>query len=132
MKTYCSTCGFANGYTGKKPNFCCSCGHKFSTAAEQEAIDEHEKLHQTQLAQSIEEGKWEPTTAWQLPTIQKLDVEIDTTDGYKKYKFGEVIGTLNPDDRAESQDGFIHPEKQTNEQVLQSIEKESKTLREKK
>ena len=116
MKIYCPECGSASGYAGKKPNFCYSCGHSFSVAS-----SEGEK-QQEDLPEKIEN----------IPNIAKLDVEIDTTDGYKKYKFGEVMGTLNPEALAESEDVFIHPEKRTNEQILQSIKKESKTLREKK
>jgi len=117
MKTYCPECGIASGHAGEKPNFCYSCGYSFSMSS-------------SRNEQQKEEGP--PEELKNIPNISKLEVEIDNTDDYKKYKLGEVVGTLNPDSLTKSEDDFIHPKRQTNEQVLQSIKKESETLREKK
>ena len=118
MKTYCPDCGAASDHMGKKPNFCYSCGYSFSMSS----------LKNKEQGQEEENS---PEEMKNIPDILGLDVEIDSADDYKKYKYGEVIGTLGSNNSTKSKDDFIHP-KQTNEQILQSIKKESETLREKK
>jgi len=116
MKTYCPQCGSATQYHGRKPNFCQSCGYAFAGASE---ITEDEQAQVESAPEKLET----------IPNIAKLDVEI-TESTQNVFKFGDVIGTMNPDHIGN--DGFIPDGKPSPEQQLKDFKREAGTLREKK
>ena len=117
MKTFCPHCGNKMEYVGKKPNFCYSCGHAFAGASESVAALEEEP------------EQIKPTQEQIIPNITKLDVEI-TQSTQNKFKFGEVVGTLNPDNIGN--DEFVSDGKPSPEQQMKDFQREAGTLREKK
>ena len=113
---YCPQCGSATQYNGKKPNFCYSCGHAFAGVS-------------TPVEDEQPQAESAPEKLETIPNIAKLDVEI-TESTQNVFKFGDVIGTMNPDYVGD--DGFVSDKGPLPEQQLKDFYKEARTLREKK
>jgi hypothetical protein len=71
----------------------------------------------------------EPTHQQVVPNISKLEIEI-TNQTQSKFKLGEVVGTLNPDNVGN--DTFLSDGSPSPEQQLRDFEKEAGTLRKEK
>ena len=118
---YCPECGSGTQYSGKRPNFCHSCGHAFADASALEAQSPQNLPEES----SVEEER-SPTSL----NVTKLEVNIDVGADNKSYKLGEVMGTL--DSEQQTEDNFVSAKPPTKEEILDSIREESKTLRGKK
>ena len=123
MKMYCPKCGSATQYNGKKPNFCHSCGNAFAGVQHPTTVVEDGCL------ELFGQEQEEPTHQQVVPNISKLEIEI-TNQTQSKFKLGEVVGTLNPDNVGN--DTFLSDGSPSPEQQLRDFEKEAGTLRKEK
>ena len=115
---YCPECGSGTQYSGKRPNFCHSCGHAFADASAlgAQSLPEEPPIEEERSSISL--------------NVTKLEVNIDVGADNKSYKLGEVMGTL--DSEQQTEDNFVSAKPPTKEEILDSIRKESKILRGKK
>ena len=117
MKIFCQDCGAKIEYSDNPPNFCQSCGYNLKgSITTNEEIDTRESSASSKNANSY-------------TSLAGLEVDVEKQEN-TKFSLGEVINQYG---MAGSQnvtpEEFNFPSK---EETLDQIQKEAKTLREKK
>jgi len=96
---YCSTCGCGTSYSMVKPKFCSSCGGTFSALEKTPAKRAFKASPQNPIATVQQEVEEE----FEMPDMNKLDVDINVSRAFNVMSFKEIAGTIpNHHD-----DGFI-------------------------
>ena len=100
MKVYCPTCGSGTDYSLKKPKFCAGCGEAFSALNKTPAkrvfkTDPHNPV--ATIQEEVEEEEFE------MPNIDRLDVEINASKSFKVTSFKDLAGT----DLDGNDDGYV-------------------------
>mgnify|MGYP003627782596 CR=1 FL=1 len=96
---YCSTCGCGTSYSMVKPKFCSSCGGTFSALEKTPAKRVFKAIPKNPIATVQQEVEEE----FEMPDMNKLDVDINVSRAFNVMSFKEIAGTI-PNDH---DDGFI-------------------------
>lgn len=100
MKVYCPTCGSGTEYSLKKPKFCAGCGESFSALAKTSAKRVFRTDPKNSIATVQEEVEEEE---FEMPNIDRLDVEINASKSFKVTSFKDLAGT----DLDGNDDGYV-------------------------
>ena len=95
MRIYCQHCGSAIDFSGKKPNFCNSCGVNFATG-KKAPQKESARIEEKQIIES--EGDYEDEHL-RVPDISKLDFNLEGTLKVAGTKIGDM-SSISSDSQA--------------------------------
>jgi len=95
MRIYCQHCGSVINFSGKKPNFCNSCGINFATG-KKTPQKESARIEEKQIIKS--EGDSEDEHL-RVPDISKLDFNLEGTLKVAGTKIGEM-SSISSDSQA--------------------------------
>lgn len=90
---FCTECGSKNEYSGKKPNFCSSCGFSFGGQAVTKPAPQYTKKRPVKKAQpkaSPVEISEDETDIDYVPSISSLSYEV-TSGGNIVHKFEDIV-----------------------------------------
>tara|TARA_Y100000593_G_C4169604_1_gene266253 strand:+ start:271 stop:702 length:432 start_codon:yes stop_codon:yes gene_type:complete len=137
MKTYCSKCGHPNAYTVKKPKFCNECGQNLSISAATSKSTSATPHRKETIVIEEEEGLEVEIEQDSIPTIDALDVEIETGK-VTGVQLGQVVeagaegGVYEPTTQEKGKKGRKMSKKakeQFNKQVLDDLQSEAGAIR---
>ena len=121
MKLYCQECGSPIQYSGKRPNFCPSCGTGLSKSSPKPSIQN--KAREETVEDEDLDGEFHTN-------IDKLQFEILMPESDKGVKFGDALGSS----KQEIEKEFSRPKskKESKKKIKENLQKEGGALRPKK
>ena len=96
---FCTECGSKNEYSGKKPNFCSSCGFSFVDQKSAQPIakaSNKKPIRQSRSEAPQVEISEDETDIDYVPSISSLSYEI-TSEGNSVHKFEDIVDAAKKD-----------------------------------